>query len=93
MRGQTTGERMARVSHKDLHQIHKEHLSIELSYTRMNELRRSHHIIDNTTNPNNIPCGNAIGMFCSPGAASQRQLVEQVRDAYRAEGIETSTIQ
>ena len=81
------------MSHKDLHRIHKEHLSIELSYTRANELRRSHHIIDYTTNPNNTACGNPIGMFCSPEAASQQQLVQQVKDAYRAEGVvEFSTI-
>ena len=90
--GQTTGERGANKSHRDLHRSLKEHLSIELSYTRVNELRRSHHIIDNTTNPNNIACGNPIGMFCSPEAASQQQLVQQVKDAYGAEGIELSTI-
>ena len=72
LRGKTTVERVARISHKDLHQIHKEHLSIELSYTRMNELRRSHHIIDNRTNPSNIACGNPVGMLCSPEAATQQ---------------------
>ena len=49
-------------------------------------------IIDDSTNPNNIACGNPIGMFCNSRITGQKQILKQVKEAYEAEGKDTSFI-
>ena len=65
---------------------------MELSYTMAVKSRQSIMIIDDNTNPNNRLCGNLTGMFCSGQIDGQRQIIQRVRDAYKAEGKDASAV-
>ena len=63
-RGETTCERFANTNYKQLHALHKETMSLELSYTMAVKQRHSIMSIDDNTNPTNVVCGNVAGMCC-----------------------------
>jgi len=91
-RGETTCERFARTNYKQLHAMHKETMSMELSYTMAVKQRQSIMSIDDNTNPKNLMCGNLTGMCCASGILPQQEIIKRVQEAYEAEGKENTTV-